>query len=127
MKYTALIILIALMQYLVFSGLVGARREKYDVRAPKTVGNETWERLFRIQQNTMEQLIVFVPAMIAFNIYVSARWVLLPGVLFILGRQLYYHEYTTNPASRTPGMALSLLSNAVLLAGALIGLIMTML
>ena len=54
--------------------------------------------------------------------YASSRWALLPGVVFLIGRQLYSFEYVKDPDSRTPGMALSLLSNAVLVVGALIGL-----
>ena len=124
MKYSAVIILIALFQYLFFIGRVGLARGKYGVDAPSTTGDEAFERLFRVQQNTMEQLLIFIPAMIAFSMYVSARWALLPGLLFIVGRQLYSMEYIKNPASRTPGMALSLLSNAALLLGALIGLLL---
>ena len=126
MKYSALIILIALIQYLFFTGRVGLARGKYGVNAPSTTGDETFERLFRVQQNTMEQLLIFIPAMIAFSMYVSARWALLPGLLFIIGRQLYSMEYIKNPASRTPGMLLSLLSNVALLLGALIGLLVNL-
>jgi len=126
MKYSALIILIALFQYLYFTGRVGLARGKYGVNAPSTTGDETFERLYRVQQNTMEQLLIFVPAMIAFSMYASTRWALLPGLLFIAGRQLYSMEYIKNPASRTPGMALSLLSNVALLLGALIGLLLSM-
>ena len=126
MKYSAVIILIALFQYLFFTVRVGLSRGKYGVDAPSTTGDETFERLFRVQQNTMEQLVIFIPAMIAFSMYLSARWVLLPGLLFVVGRQLYSMEYIKNPASRTPGMALSLLSNAALLLGALIGLLLNL-
>ena len=126
MKYSAVIILIALFQYLFFTVRVGLSRGKYGVDAPSTTGDETFERLFRVQQNTMEQLVIFIPAMIAFSMYLSARWALLPGLLFVVGRQLYSMEYIKNPASRTPGMALSLLSNAALLLGALIGLLLNL-
>ena len=62
--------------------------------------------------------------MLVFSMNTSARWVLIPGVLFLVGRQLYSYEYVTDPASRTPGMALSLLCNVVLVVGALIGLVL---
>jgi glutathione S-transferase len=126
MKYSALIILIALLQYLAFTALVGLRRGKHSVKAPQTSGHDIWERQFRVQQNTMEQLVIFIPTMIAFSMYTSARWALLPGVLFVAGRQLYYHQYVSDPASRTPGMALTLLANVILLVGAMIGLLMSM-
>jgi uncharacterized MAPEG superfamily protein len=120
MESAVLIILLALAQFTWFSIRVGIARGKYGVDAPKTTGNEIWERLYRVQQNTMEQLVLFIPAMLAFSFYFSARWALIPGVLFLVGRQLYSWEYISKPSSRTPGMALTLLANAVLVAGALV-------
>jgi len=126
MEYTALIILVALTQYLFFTFRVGTKRPKHGIDAPKTAGDETWERLFRVQQNTMEQLIIFIPAMVVFSMYLSAKWALVPGAIFIIGRQLYSFEYVKDPGSRVPGMALTLLANGVLLIGALVGLLMLM-
>ena len=124
MEYTALIIVIALTQYLVFGTRVGINRGKYNVKAPSTTGNEIWERMYRVQMNTMEQLVIFIPSMVLFSTYVSNRWVLVPGVLFIVGRQLYSYEYVKNPDSRVPGMTLSGISNAVLLLGSLLGIVL---
>jgi uncharacterized MAPEG superfamily protein len=121
MENAVLIILLSLVQFTWFSVRVGIARGKYGVDAPKTTGNEIWERLYRVQQNTMEQLILFIPAMLAFSAYLSTRWALVPGIVFLVGRQLYSWEYVSKPPSRTPGMALTLLANTVLLAGALAG------
>jgi len=126
-EYTAVIILLALAQYLYFSLRVGAGRARYGVEAPHTSGNENWERLFRVQQNTLEQLVVFIPAMALFGMYVSGRWVFLPGLLFLVGRQLYAYEYVKNPKSRGPGMGLTLLANAALVIGALVALVLKLL
>lgn len=126
MEYVVFIILLALAQYMYFTMRVGLARGKFGVKAPATSGNESWERIYRVQQNTLEQLVIFIPAMIAFSMYASSRWVLLPGVVFLVGRQLYSMEYVKDPDSRTPGMALSLLSNVVLVIGALIGLALKM-
>jgi uncharacterized membrane protein YecN with MAPEG domain len=123
MEHAALIILLALIQYVIFTLRVGANRAKYHVDAPKTEGNETWERLFRVQQNTLEQLIIFIPAMWFFSLYLSELWALVPGLMFIVGRQLYAHEYVGDPRSRVPGMALTLLANAVLMIGAVAGVL----
>jgi glutathione S-transferase len=124
MEFAVLLILLALAQFTFFSVRVGATRSKHGVNAPKTTGDEAWERLYRVQQNTMEQLVIFVPAMLAFSVYLSSRWVLVPGVIFLVARQLYSYEYSNDPGSRVPGMALTLLANGVLLAGALIGILM---
>lgn len=127
MKFAAIVILVALLQYLYFTLRVGAGRAKYGVQAPDTSGNEAWERLFRVQQNTLEQLVIFIPAMALFGMYLSARWVLLPGLLFLVGRQLYAYEYVKNPKSRGPGMGLTLLANVALVIGALIALALKLL
>jgi len=123
MEYTLIIICIALAQYIFFIGRVGFNRAKYEVEAPKTIGNDTWERMYRVQQNTLEQLILFIPGMVVFGLYVSQTWGLLPGVLYVAGRQLYSHLYIKNPASRGPGMILSFFSNIALVLGSLIALI----
>ena len=122
----ALIILLALLQYGYFTYRVGQLRSKYGVPAPKCTGNETWERVFRVQQNTLEQLIVFVPGMLLFAQYVSVRWALLPGVVFLVGRAVYSYLYINSPGKRSPGAFMTLASNAVLLIGSLIGVGMSL-
>ena len=124
MEHAVLIVLLALAQYVYFTLRVGAGRVKYGVDAPKTEGNETWERMFRVQQNTLEQLVIFIPSTFFFTAYVSAGWVLLPGLVFIAGRQLYSYEYVSKPGSRGPGMAITLLANAVLMAGSLVAVVL---
>jgi uncharacterized membrane protein YecN with MAPEG domain len=123
MEYPILIVLLALLQYVWFSVRVGFYREKYEIPAPACSGNEAWERMFRVQQNTLEQLIVFVPAMYAFTWSVSPRWAAILGAVFIIGRFLYSAEYIKNPKSRSLGFALTFLPNAALLIGALIGVV----
>ena len=127
MENATLIVLLALLQYVLFTMRVGLARGKYKIDAPACGGDENFERLFRVQQNTMEQLIILIPATYAFAHYLSPLWVLLPGVVFILGRFLYSLEYTKDPKTRTPGMALTLLANVVLVVGALFGLLKGML
>ena len=122
MDHATLIVLLALLQYVWFTARVGISRGKYNVSAPACEGDEAWNRLFRVQQNTMEQLIIFVPATYAFAYYLSELWVLVPGLAFLLGRFLYSAEYVKDPKSRTPGMSITLLSNVVLVLGALFGL-----
>ncbi len=124
MNTVYLIILLALVQFIYFTGRTGFAREKLGVEAPRTTGNETWERIFRVQQNTMEQLVIFIPGMLAFAYFVSPRWALLPGVLYLAGRQLYSYLYVSNPKKRGPGMALSFLSNVALIFGAIIGILL---
>ena len=124
MEYGIALILISLLQFIFFTGRVVFSRGKYDVKAPKTVGNERWERIFRIQQNTMEQLLIFIPSVLIFSLYVSATWVLLPGILFIVGRHIYSRLYLESPENRGPGMVLSFFSNIFLVIAGLVGISM---
>ena len=120
MEYSTVIILIALLQFIFFTTRTGLSRSKYDVKAPKTTGNERWERIYRIQQNTLEQLVIFIPGVVIFSQHVSATWVLLPGILFIVGRHIYSRLYLQSPENRGPGMLLSFFSNIALVLGSLI-------
>lgn len=123
MEIPAVFVLLALFQYVGFTLRVGAGRARYKVDAPRTTGEEAWERLFRIQQNTLEQLVVFIPGMVLFAHFLGPRWSWIPGLLFVAGRQLYAWEYAKDPKSRGPGMGLTLLANAALLIGAAVGLV----
>ena len=126
MENATLIVLLALLQYIYFTVRVGSSRGKYNIKAPACSGDDTWNRIFRVQQNTLEQLIILIPATYAFAWYVSSLWVLLPGLLFIVGRFLYSMEYVKDPKTRVPGMSLTLAANAILVVGALIGLVLNM-
>ena len=123
MEYATLIVLLALLQYVWFTLRVGITRGKYNIDAPTCEGDETWERLFRVQQNTIEQLIILIPASYAFAYYMNSFWVLVPGAVFIIGRFIYSAEYLKDPKTRAPGMSLTLAANAALILGALFGLL----
>lgn len=126
MENATLIVLLALLQYVWFTMRVGITRGKFKVDAPACKGDETWERLFRVQQNTMEQLLIMIPATFAFAYYLSGLWALVVGAIFIIGRFWYSAEYLKDPKSRAPGMTVTLLANVVLVLGALTGLLMKM-
>ena len=61
--YTAAVTLLALLLYLIVSLNVGEARRKYEVRAPATTGNEHFERAYRVQMNTLEQMAFFLPSL----------------------------------------------------------------
>ena len=126
MDHATLIVLLALLQYVWFTARVGLARGKYNVNAPACDGDESWNRLFRVQQNTLEQLVVFIPATYAFAFYMSGLWVLIPGLAFLVGRFLYSLEYVKDPKTRTPGMVITMMANVVLVLGALYGLVKVM-
>lgn len=121
MEPVAIVIVIALLQYVVFGALVGRARGRYGVKAPATGGHEVFERYFRVHYNTLELLVAFVPAMWLFGTYVSPTWAALLGLVFVAGRILYLLGYVKDPAKRELGFGLSVLPIGVLLIGALWG------
>ena len=123
MNWVALVILLALIEYFVFGALVGRARGKYAVAAPAVSGHPSFERLFRVHQNSLEQLIVFVPAVWLFGLYVSARWAAVVGAIFLAARILYAVGYVAAPERREVGAVLSFLTEIVLVIGAIVGVI----
>ena len=121
MEFVAIVVLLALIEYMIFAGSAGAARAKYEVDAPATTGHPIFERRLRVQQNTLEQLVVFVPAIWLFAIYVSQPIAGGLGLLFILGRALYSRGYVAEPSQRTLGFMITFAAQVILTLGALIG------
>jgi uncharacterized MAPEG superfamily protein len=121
MAYVAVVILLALLQYVVFGALVGRARGRYGVKAPAVTGHEIFERYFRAHYNTLELLVAFVPAIWLFGTYVSPSWAAGLGLVYLVGRVLYLRGYVADPAKREIGFGLSVLPIIVLIVGALWG------
>ena len=125
MEYVTLVVILALFEYTFFAMMTGKARMDYKVEAPATTGNEIYERYLRVQQNTIEQLIVFIPSIFMFGTYIHAVAAAIIGIIFIMGRAIYYKSYTRDPKQRGIGFGITMLSNMVLLVGSLIGLVKT--
>ena len=123
MHYVAIVTLLALLEFLWFGILVGRARGKYGIAAPAISGNEIFERQFRVHMNTLEQLIVFLPALWIFARYMNPVWGAALGVVFVVGRAVYASAYMRNPKSRSLGFALTSLPTLFLLIGAAWGAI----
>jgi hypothetical protein len=121
MALVNLIVALALLQFFAFATAVGMAREKYNVAAPATTGNEVFERYFRVQMNTLELLVMFVPAIWMFGFYVSANIAAGLGAIYLIGRGIYFFAYVKEPKRRSLGFGLSAGPVAALVIGALIG------
>ncbi len=107
MNYVDIVAMLAILQYLVFGSLVGRARGKYRVKAPAVTGHEQFERIYRVQMNTLELLVAFLPAMYAAARYWPAWVVAALGAIYLVGRVIYWRAYVVVPASRGLGFALS--------------------
>ena len=121
------VMLLALLEYFGFSMAVGRARYRYGVKAPATSGNEDFERVYRVQMNTLELLAIFLPALWAFAIFVDPMWAAVLGVVFIIGRFMYFTGYVKAADKRSAGFGLSMLPTLALLIGGLIGAVRAML
>lgn len=117
--WVEIVIALALVQFIFFGSAVGWARGKYKISAPATTGNEIFERYFRVQMNSLEQLVVFLPAIWLFA-QVSALWAAALGAVYLVGRMIYFFSYTRDPKSRSLGFALTQLPVMVMILGVLV-------
>ena len=121
MPYVHIVIALALLEFFVFALAVARARATYKVPAPATSGHEVFERYFRGQMNTLEQLVIFVPSILMFGAYVSTWLAAALGLAFIVGRAVYFTGYVRAAEGRHFGFMLSVIPNLVLLGGGLAG------
>ena len=122
-----IVVALALVQFFVFGGFVGWARGKFGIEAPNITGDPIFERYYRVHYNTMEQLLMFIPGILLFGTYVNPMAAAGLGVMFLIGRTIYFRAYIADPAKRGPGFGLSMFPTALLLVGGLGGAIWSLL
>jgi hypothetical protein len=124
MPYTDIVTALAILQFVWFGIQVSRARGKYGVQAPAVTGNEVFDRYFRVQQNTLELLVAFIPGLYLFGHYFNPLWAAGLGVVYLIGRQIYSMSYVKDPKSRGAGFGLSVLPTLILLLSGLIGAVL---
>ena len=127
MAWVEIVTLLALIELIVFGVLVSRARGTYGVAAPATTGNPIFERYYRVQANTIETLMVFLPALWIASRYWSPRCVALIGSVYLIARVLYLFNYVRDPKRRGAGYVLSMLPAIVLIITGLVGAIKALL
>jgi glutathione S-transferase len=117
--FTAIVTCLAILFYFFTTILVGKARAKFGIKAPAISGNPDFERVFRVQMNTLEWLPIFLPSLWLFAIYISDEWAAVLGLIWILGRILYLSGYSQAAEKRSMGFGIQALAGIILWLGAL--------
>lgn len=120
MEAVVIVTVLILVQYMYFGIQVGSARVKYGVKAPATSGDVQFERVNRVHLNTLEQLVVQIPALWMYAHFVNPLWGAGLGLVYIIGRFVYSSQYTKDPATRSIGFMMSYLPGIVMLIWVLI-------
>jgi uncharacterized MAPEG superfamily protein len=123
MAWVDIIGIAAVVQLILFGALVGRARRDCAVPAPATTGHPVFERYYRVQMNTVETLIAFLPGLWLAAKYWPPHVVAAIGAVYLFGRVVYLRGYVSDPDRRHMGYLLSALPTIVLLLGALVGAI----
>jgi glutathione S-transferase len=123
MAWVDIVGIAAIVQLIAFSVLVGRARRDYALPAPATSGHPLFERYYRVQMNTVETLIAFLPGLWLAAKYWPPHYVASVGTVYLIGRVVYLRGYVRDPKDRHVGYMLSSAPTMVLLLAALIGAI----
>lgn len=121
--YTEAATLLALLVYLAVSLNVARARGKYGVKAPAVTGNEHFERAYRVQMNTLEQMVFSLPSMWLLALLLTDKGAAAGGLVWAIGRLIYSVSYVRNPASRGLGFTISFVAAIGMFLGAAYGVI----
>ena len=115
---TALVTCLAILFYFFTSIQVSKARAAFGIKVPATSGNADFERVFRVQMNTLEWMPIFLPSLWLFAIYVSDPGAAVLGLIWIAGRILYMTGYSQAAAKRGRGFGIQASAAIILRLGA---------
>ncbi|MDN5786001.1 MAPEG family protein [Pseudorhodobacter sp.] len=121
MQLVELIATLAVAQYLAFGALTGRARAKSGLKAPVMTGDDGFERMYRVQMNTLEVMMAFLPSLFIAALHWPAVLVAGLGVIYLVGRVIYWRAYVAQPSKRGLGFMLSMMPTLALALLALIG------
>ncbi|HSC60051.1 MAG TPA: MAPEG family protein [Methylovirgula sp.] len=124
---TEAVTILAVLMLFYTSVPVGRARGKHGIKAPSITGHEDMDRAVRVHMNSLEQYALFMPMLwVATLTFTLVAW--LPaafGVVWIVARFIYMRAYLRDPASRSAGFALTLLSTLGLVVMSVVGVVMS--
>ena len=121
MVWVDIVGLLAVVQFFLIGVMVGWARGKYGVAAPAVTGHPIFERHYRVQLNTVETLLVLLPALWLAAKYWPPAYAAILGTVYLVGRTIYYYSYISNPGKRSAGFGLSMGPALLLVLAAMVG------
>ena len=121
--YTAIVTMLAVALYFWTGLAVANARQKFGVVVPATTGHTDFERVFRVQQNTLEWMPIFLPLLWLFALYVSDWGAAVLGLVWVVGRVIFIRGYSEAAEKRHHGFHIQGLACGALLVGALAGIV----
>jgi len=118
---TTLATVIAILVYFMFGMAVGKARGQYNVPAPLMAGHIEFEKRSRVQLNTLEQMVIFLPLLWLGLGVLGDLYTAIAGLLWSIGRIVYARAYYADPTKRSAGFALTQLPTIVLLVATIWG------
>lgn len=124
---TTLAVILALLVFFGVAAMVGQARAKFSVPAPQSSGHPEFDKRYRVQMNTLEQLALFLPAILLAAPVLGDAITAGLGLVWSIGRIVYARAYYGDPAKRSAGFMLTLLPTLVLIIAAVVGAVGTLL
>jgi glutathione S-transferase len=123
--FTAVVSILAILVLFWTGFRVGGMRGKHNIQAPAVSGHPEFDRAYRVQMNTMEQFVIFLPLLWLAATFFHTLPLLAGaiGLVWIVGRIVYAQAYMADPSKRGLGFGISALANLGLLILAVVGLV----
>lgn len=126
MESVELVAILAILQFFFFGAMTGSARRESGLKAPAISGHDGFERMYRVQMNTLEMLVAFLPALLIAGKYWTPLLIAAIGLVYIVGRFIYWRAYVTEPSTRGTGFLLTAVPTALLIIMALAGILRSM-
>jgi len=123
-KYTAIVTILAVLLYFFVVSRVPVARRKFNVKLPATAGHPDFERVFRSHMNMLEWMPIFLPLLWLTAFYLNDLAAAAAGVIWIIGRAMYFIGYAEAVEKRAPGFLVQAIACVLLLIGAISGVVM---
>src|ERR1700760_2530670 len=121
---TAAVTVLAVLILLWMAILVSRTRKRVGIAPPAMSGSPELDCALRAHGNSVEQFVMFLPALWLAALYFQGGWAPILGLVWCLGRIIYAFTYKpAAPSNRFAGFALTIFPTLILLVLAVIGIV----